>query len=280
MAAVLMGIIAFIILPVILIYSFIRPAKFNIRTRKNPEGKWTRGKFVLGWVIVWLISIGIGASVTPEQEATDIEQIAADAGLSPDEYEMQDNGAIKIKAPEEPAAADTVATAQAEDNQNTEVESVPSAADKTFGITPREFSRQLSAEAEEVGFGNVPFGNFDTVKGSVNDSFSVKISDAIVMNGTVDKNGELKGVNFIMGATQEGEKEGMTMALLAGLSARAISPDVPKEESAGQIMTVMAEALQEFDDNSEGESSKTVKGIKYSATASKTVGLWLTIEPA
>lgn len=104
MAAVLMGLIAFIILPAILIYSLIKPAKLHIRTRKNPIGKWTRGKFLLGWFIVWFISIGIGVSLTPEQEATDLEHIAADAGLSPDEYEMQENGALKIKAPEEPAA--------------------------------------------------------------------------------------------------------------------------------------------------------------------------------
>jgi len=280
MAAVLMGLIAFIILPAILIYSLIKPSKLNIRTQKNPNGKWTRGKFLLGWVVVWFISIGIGVSLTPEQEATDLEQIATDAGLSPDEYEMQDNGALKIKAPEEPDASDDVATAQVDDKQNAEVEDVAQTADKTFGITPLEFSRRFSTEAEKVGFGEVPYGDFETTKGAVNDTFSVILSEAIAMNGSVDKNGELKGLTFIMGKTQNGDTEGLNMAMMAGLSARAISPDLPKEESAGTVMKVLAEALEGFQANGEGESSKVVDDVKYTAFASKTVGMWIVLEPA
>lgn len=280
MAAVLMGLIAFIILPVILIYSFIKPAKLNIRTQKNPSGKWTRSKFVLGWVIVWFISIGVGVSLTPEQEATDLEQIAADAGLSSDEYEMQDNGALKIKAPEEAAASDAVVTDQTENNQNTQVQDVAQTADKTFGITPLEFSRRFSTEAEEVGFGKVPYGDFETTKGAVNDSFSVILSEAIAMNGTVDKNGELKGITFIMGKTQNGDKEILNMAMMAGLSARSISPELPKEESAGTVMKVLGEAVEGFQENGEGEANKVVAGIKYTAFASKTVGVWIILEPA
>ena len=279
MAAVLMGLIAFIILPAILIYSLIKPAKLNIRTQKNPNGKWTRGKFLLGWVVVWFISIGIGVSLTPEQEVTDLEQIATDAGLSPDEYEMQDNGALKIKAPEEPDTSVDIATAQVDDKQNAAVEDVTETADKTFGITPLEFSRRFSAEAEKVGFGEVPYGDFETTKGAVNDTFSAMLSEAIAMNGTVDKNGELKGITFIMGKTQNGDKEGLSMVILAGLSARAISPDVPKEESAGTVMKVLEEALEGFQASGEGEASKVVNDVKYTASASKTIGIWIVLEP-
>lgn len=271
MGMFLISLIAFLLLPALLIYSLIKPTKFNIRTKKNPNGKWSRGKFYTGLVAVWIVSLGIGAAITPDQStAIDVDKAVAASGFEHDDHE---SGAVEVKS--------TVVEA----NEVKEIESVEpiveaKAADKTFGITPVEFSRRFSAEAEEVGFGKVPYGDFETTKGAVNDSFSVILSEAIAMNGTVDKNGELKGITFIMGKTQNGDKEVLNMAMMAGLSARAISPELPKEESAGTVMKVLGEAVERFQENGEGEASKVVSDVKYTAFASKTIGIWIILEPA
>lgn len=35
-----------LVIPAIYIYSFIKPEKFNVRTGKNPNGKYSRMQFV------------------------------------------------------------------------------------------------------------------------------------------------------------------------------------------------------------------------------------------
>lgn len=276
MGMFLISLVAFLLLPALLIYSLIKPAKFNIRTKKNPNGKWTRGKFSAAILAVWVVSLGIGIAITPEQSTAidiDVDEVAAEAGLEPDDYESHENGAIEVKSK-------AVEAVEAKETESAEPITEAKSTDKTFGITPAEFSRRFSHEAEEVGFGKVPHGDFETTKGAVNDSFSVILSEAIAMNGTVDKNGELKGITFIMGKTQNGDKEVINMAMMAGLSARAISPELPKEESAGTVMKVLGEAVEGFQENGEGESSTVVANVKYTAFASKTIGIWIILEPA
>lgn len=272
MGMVLISLIAFLLLPALLIYSLIKPAKFNIRTNKNPSGKWSRGKFSLGIIFAWVAAIAIGIAITPEQSTAidiDINEVAAEVGLEPNDHTANDNGVqIHSKA------------AETKETEAVKPVTIVKPADKTFGITPAEFSRRFSTEAEEVGLGKVPYGDFETSKGSVNDSFSVLLSEAIAMNGTVDKNGELKGITFVMGKTENGDTEVINMAMMAGLSARAISPDLPKEQTGGVIIEVLSEAVEGFGKNGEGKSSTEVDGVKYTAFASKTVGIWIIIEPA
>lgn len=274
MGMVLISLVAFLLLPALLIYSLIKPAKLNIRTKRNPNGKWSRGKFALGIMGAWVAAIAIGVAITPEQSTTiDIDEVASEAGLSENDYEVDENGAIEVKA----AAADVPEVVEAEPVKATVT---PEAVDKTFGITPVEFSHRFSIEAEEVGFDNkVPYGDFETMKGAVNDVFTVILSDAIAMNGTVDKNGELKGITFLMGKTEKGDIEGLNMIILAGLSARAISPELPKEETAGTVMEIMSEAAEGFSETGEGESSKVVGDVKYTAIASQAMGIWIVLEP-
>lgn len=55
------------------------------------------------------LALGVVGCSEPEPHVIDMNEVAAEAGLSEDDYEVQDNGAIKIKAPD--------ATANSDDNQ-------------------------------------------------------------------------------------------------------------------------------------------------------------------
>lgn len=270
MGMFLVSLIAFILLPALLIYSMIKPAQLNIRTKKNPSGRWTRGKFLLGIFVVWVVSITIGVAITPDQNKNiDVNEIAAEAGLEKNDYEVHENGAIKVQAEE------AVQTSDAEEA----VESKVTTQDKTFGITPEEFGKRLSVQGKELGLDDVEVGAFDIQEGSVNDIFSENLSDAVGITGTVDKNGELKGVTYVMGRTENGDKEILKMMMMAGLTARALSPDLPKEQTAGALPKMVSEAVQQFSDTGNGKSSTVVNGITYGAIASKSIGIWIYFEP-
>lgn len=272
MGMFLVSLIAFILLPALLIYSMIKPAKFNIRTKKNPSGRWTRGKFLLGIFAVWVASIAIGVAITPDQNTSiDVNEVAADAGLEKDDYKVQENGAIEVQVEKPVKTIEPVEEV---------IESKITPQDKTFGITPEEFGKRLSAQGKELGLDNAEVGKFDIQEGSVNDIFSENLSDAVGITGTVDKNGELKGVTYVMGRTDSGDKEIVTMMLMAGLTARALSPDLSKEQTAGVLSKIVLKAVQQFSDTGNGKSSTVVDGITYGAIASKSIGIWIYFEPA
>lgn len=44
------------VLPAVLIYSYIRPARFNIRSDKNPTGGNSRAAFLGGMLVAWVAS--------------------------------------------------------------------------------------------------------------------------------------------------------------------------------------------------------------------------------
>lgn len=50
-------------------------------------------------LFVGLSALGAIGCSSPEPEVIDMDEIAAEAGLSEDDYEVHDNGAIEIKAP-------------------------------------------------------------------------------------------------------------------------------------------------------------------------------------
>lgn len=274
MGMVLISLFAFLLLPALFIFSLIKPGKFDIRTKKNPNGKWSRGKFSAGILGAWVVAMAIGIAITPDTSTSvDVDEIAAEAGLSEDDYEVHEDGMVEVYS--------KVEDAEVEEQSPTDAieASVPvNKPNKTFGITPDEFGLRMSAEAKEVGLGDISVGSFNIQEGAVNDVFTEVLSDAIAMNGTVDKNGELKGITFIMGQTDKGDTEIMNMLMMAGLSARSLSPDLPKEQTAGALTQIAAEAIKQFGETGDGKASKVVDGIKYGAMANKSIGIWVYLE--
>ncbi|MCC3309448.1 hypothetical protein [Psychrobacter sanguinis] len=56
--AVLLGFLLLVI-PAIYIYSFIKPEKFNVRTGKNPNGKYSRMQFTGITALIWFAVVAI-----------------------------------------------------------------------------------------------------------------------------------------------------------------------------------------------------------------------------
>lgn len=70
--AVLLGFLLLVI-PAIYIYSFIKPEKFNVRTGKNPNGKYSRMQFTGITALIWFAVVAI----VPIFVDTDTESVTA-----------------------------------------------------------------------------------------------------------------------------------------------------------------------------------------------------------
>ncbi|MGO2506314.1 MAG: hypothetical protein ACTH7L_09395 [Psychrobacter alimentarius] len=62
-------------------------------------------------LLVGLCVLGFAGCSDPEPVTIDIDEAAKNAGLTPDDYEVSDNGSIKIKAPDEVKSGDSASVA-------------------------------------------------------------------------------------------------------------------------------------------------------------------------
>lgn len=270
-----LGFILFIVIPAVYIYSFLKPAKFNIRTTDNPSGKYSRMKFTGLTALAWIVITFLGAIFT------DSESTAEDlAAKSSELTTVEEKEPKQVKDSEEVAVAEPVEKV-AELTKESEVkeEVVATQQEATLGLTLDEYGNKYMAEAKAVGLGKHKWGGVDLKKGAINDTFTMKLSDAVALMGVVDKNSELKSLTYIMGKTNEGDKEALNMLMLAGITARTLNPELPKEKTAGVVAELTNEAVDKFSKVGEAKESKVVGDVKYTVIANKVTGLWIVFSP-
>ncbi|MDO5770225.1 MAG: hypothetical protein Q4P13_12035 [Psychrobacter sp.] len=78
----------------------VKPIWFNIKDISNPNGRWTRYQFLAIMCIAFLATIGIGNVIMPDEADIDMESMLLDVGYSPVDYEIRDDGAVILYAPE------------------------------------------------------------------------------------------------------------------------------------------------------------------------------------
>ena len=70
MLLAMLSLTALLILPILLIYSLLKPKTFSIRTMHNPKGKISRSKFSIALIVVWIITVTAGITLSAEKDAT------------------------------------------------------------------------------------------------------------------------------------------------------------------------------------------------------------------
>lgn len=151
---------------------------------------------------------------------------------------------------------------------------------KHFGITPNEFTQRLAKLAKEVGLADVKADNIKTEKGEVNDTFTLPLGGGVTLTGTVNKEGQLKGLTYILGKSDKFAEELIATTFMAGLSARALSPELPKEKTAGEVVKLLSATVQEFNTTQKDVSNDIVFGnVKCSVMINSTIGVWIVFEP-
>lgn len=260
-----MGIISFItafiavfIVPVMLIMVWVAPHKINVATPKNPTGKYPRKDFLLGLLGLWIISLII-CGVTAPKPDTPVATNTPTPQVAPTVTPQ-----VNTKSPSSDTSKENIVTASA---------------DKTFDITPDEFGERFMKIAQDVGLGKTKWEHIELTKGSVNDTFTIPLGN-IAMVGSVDKNGKLKGLNYALSKTSDLKNEVISFAMMAGLSARAIDPTRPKEESAGEVVKLINAALEDFNAGGEGRKEKVIGKVRYIASVNKSTGINFAFEPA
>lgn len=275
----IVGLILFFLVPLVLIFALIKPAKLPIRTNNNVSGRWSWKQFLGSLAVLFILSLVCLVVGATSDSATEFAKVSKQANST-------DSVAVsKVSSePEEDIVAlaeETEAVVSEPAQVAKEIAKVPVEEVSTLGITLNQFGTNFMANATELGLGDYSWdSNPKLTKGKINDSFTLMLSDAIAMNGIVAKNGELKSITYIMGKTDEGNKAAMTMLIMGGITAKSLNPDLPQEQTSEVIGELVTSAAKEFEKTGSATESKIVGSVKYTVIASKTLGLWLSFEAA
>ena len=157
-----------------------------------------------------------------------------------------------------------------------EKEVQPVKAEANLGMTPEQFRQKFNAQLKALGIETIrPVAEFDVRKGEVRDVFQVMFTDDIGLTGTVNKDGFLREILFIVGRTDNYQKAGMDMVILSGVTAKVISPDT---DAGNELVKLITAALKNIgqEDNTH---RKVIGDVEYYAMTGELAGLWVGVSP-
>jgi hypothetical protein len=112
----------------------------------------------------------------------------------------------------------------------------------------------------------------------VNDVFQVDVSPDVSLIGTVNHDGMLRGITYIVVPSGDSQKAMMDTLILVGITSNIISGEENKSKTSKVVTDLLTKALDGIDKEKNSHNA-VVGNVKYFATASKLTGLWFGVEP-
>lgn len=209
---------------------------------------------IIAAIIGILFVIGVIGVIleTPDQKA----EREAKAATEKAEKETQ-----KAK---EKAEADAKAKAEAE--QAAEEQAIKEELETTnpvnLGITPKQLGADIDRLLKETVGTDTNLKSVE-VDGNI---YIFDMGDGAKWYGDIDKTGNAVTSTYTI--KYNGDEKGETTALLffVAATARSLSPELPKEKTAGEVVGVMNDAMTEFLETSKSSTkTKIVGNVKYIA---------------
>ncbi|MBF6918468.1 hypothetical protein HN258_15135 [Acinetobacter baumannii] len=148
-----------------------------------------------------------------------------------------------------------------------------------LGMNPEQFRQAFNKRLKDLDIDTIrPFGEFDVKKGDVHDVFQVNVSPDVSLTGTVNHDGMLRGITYIVVPSGDSQKAMMDTLILVGITSNIISGEENKSKTSKVVTDLLTKALDGIDKEKNSHNA-VVGNVKYFATASKLTGLWFGVEP-
>lgn len=149
-----------------------------------------------------------------------------------------------------------------------------------LGMTPEEFRQGFNKRLNNLDIDTVrPLAEFNIKNGDVRDIFQVPFSDEINMTGTVNKDGMLREITFIVMPNENSQQTMLDALILIGTASNTVNTDGDKNR-IGKVVTDLITKALEGVEKENNTHNKVVGNVKYYALASKYTGLWFGVSPA
>lgn len=203
---------------------------------------------IIGIIFGLFFVLGILAVVfeTPEQRAEREAKMAQDKA----KYEAEENAKQAELQAKKQVELEDKAKKEAEEKatnhlnvvptklpQNTDKQSLTVQAN--FGMTPQELGSKIDEKITQALGIDVKLGKIQTS----GDTFILDLGQGIFWTGNIDKQGKVSASSYRMTIKpNENNDKVFALLILAGVTAQVLHPDIPKEQSAGQVAKMATNA--------------------------------------
>lgn len=277
-ALIALRLIAFAI-PIIVIYSLIKPKKFNICTKNNKDSKHSRSKFYLLMAVAWVFVIAIGSVIADNYYS------AETAGLASNDQEYYNEASQDDYSGEVAVATNEfidVDDSQLEDEGLASVEDSIEVESGTFNVNLDQFDKNIEDLSKKMGVYDESEGETDRytiVVGDTEDTFTEDITENESMNGVLSKSGNIKRITFIKDkALESGDN---VTVFLAALSTAAIGldPRLDYDANQGIFLNTLENAQDQFKYEGSGAQKASIGNIIYTVKVSEELGTQVNLLP-
>ena len=129
-----------------------------------------------------------------------------------------------------------------------------------LGMTPQEMGAGIDKIVKEVAKVDTSLKNVQT-DGNI---YMSQMGNGVTWYGDVDSTGNAVVSTYSIKFNEKDQGEMLAAIIIAGANARVLSPELPKEQTAGELVKVANEAMEKFNDTLKGSAvTKIVGDYKY-----------------
>lgn len=141
-----------------------------------------------------------------------------------------------------------------------------------FGMTPKQINdgvQSLIGEALDKDFSY-------EIK-PIEDFFTVDLTPNVNWTGSIESNGNVSEIKYSVLTRSADQADMLLFVFHAGALARTLSPDLPKEQTAGEMASMLSGMIKEIEQNKElVKAEKVISNVKYQSSLDPRTGIWVT----
>ena len=257
---------------------FLPPIK---RLILDKQPNLSKGKITAAGTILVVISfffLPLDTEVTDEDQDLTSESAAA----------KTEQDAVKPKPTTEPEPAVEVAEEQKAvaivDDEQAKLNKIMEVG-ITLGITPEEYGKKFNKLTKEAGLKQTNWSDagLNLNKQEYLDVFVVDYPSDITLVGAVDKNGELKSLEYQINTsdlnTTNAESIGLVFSFLSGASTSILSPQLSEDEALQFAAKLIGSTATKFSKTEKPQRKVEIKGDKAYMVEANQFMLTFRIEP-
>lgn len=270
--------VVFFIMPIVVIFSLFAPKKFNLRTKKNQGGRYSRSNFYKLIAVIWVLLIIIGAAIvfisveiddtgheTYEESVSNVEK-QSDNSL---EYNRISNNIASYDE-----SFEVNGSTLGDDPRDVEV--------GTFGLTLDDFDKNIEDLSKKLGIYDESEGKttpYDISKGEFDDTFTEKYTENEGMIGVLSKSGNIKEITIIKNKVlQRGDNVDLLLSIV-GASVVALDPNTDYYQNQKFFSSELQNAKDQFVAEGRGKRSGSIGNVAYAIETSEETATQVTLLP-
>lgn len=254
------------------------PVKRLIIDKKPSLG---RGKITsVGSILIFISMFFISSDDATKTDSNDDKAVTS----KPVEAKTEQNVTKPKPTTEAVTSTEVVAKEQAVEVANDERDKIMEVG-ITLGITPEEYGNKFNKLTKLAGLKKKVWSNvgLNLNKQEYLNTFVIDYPSDITLVGAVDKNGELKSLEYQINIsdlnTSNAESIGLVFSFLSGVSTSILSPELTDDEALAFAAGLIGDTATKFSKTEEPQRKVEIKGDKaYMVEANKFM-LTFRIEP-